>query len=130
MEPKINPTTGALESNTGVSAIEFGNDLINPADKIDVGNINGIGEVTSTDFLKTAKLDGLTDLKSAGGFNLGGVGTTIQGIGAVAQAAAGFYDAHNKKKYQDKVFGMEEARVARETTRQDKQQANYDKVFG
>lgn len=68
--------------------------------------------------------------KSAGGFNLGGVGTTIQGIGAVAQAAAGFYDAHNKKKYQDKVFGMEEARVARETTRQDKQQANYDKVFG
>lgn len=61
---------------------------------------------------------------------LSGIGSTLQGIGALAGAAAGIYDAYNKKKYQDKVFGMEEQRVARATARQDKQQANYDKVFG
>jgi len=75
-------------------------------------------------------------MKSAVGFDLGNmfkannIGGTLQGIGAIAGAAAGIYDAHNKKKYQDKVFGMEEKRVARETERQDKQQANYEKVFG
>lgn len=63
-------------------------------------------------------------------FSAGKIGGTMQGIGAIAGAAAGIYDAYNKKKYQDKVFGMEEKRVTRETARQDKQQANYDKVFG
>lgn len=58
------------------------------------------------------------------------IGSTMQGIGAVASAAAGVYDTYNKKKYQDKVFGMEEARVSRETDRQDRQQASYDRVFG
>lgn len=75
-------------------------------------------------------------LKSAGGFDMGNmfkpdkISGTLQGIGAIAEAAAGIYDAHNKKKYRDKVFGMEEKRVARETQRQDKQQLNYEKVFG
>jgi hypothetical protein len=76
------------------------------------------------------------DSQSAGGFDLGGlfkadkIGGTLSGIGEIAKAGAMVYDAYNKKKYQDKVFGMEEKRVARETARQDKQQANYDKVFG
>lgn len=114
-------------------ATEFGNnfDMIdNPMENIDPSTIGGISEATSTDFLKTAKLDGLTGTKPDTGFSLGGVGSTMQGIGAIAGAAAGMYDAYNKKKYQDKVFGMEEKRVARETARQDKQQAAYDKVFG
>lgn len=71
-------------------------------------------------------------VKSAGGLldMKGGMGSTLQGIGAIAGAAAGIYDAYNKKKYQDKVFKMEENRVNREIARQDKQQANYEKVFG
>lgn len=73
-------------------------------------------------------------VKSAGGsgdlFSGNNIGSTMQGIGAVAQAAAGVYDMHNKKKYQDKVFSMEEKRVNRANERQDKQQAAYEKVFG
>lgn len=71
-------------------------------------------------------------MKSEGGlFNMkGGMGSTLQGISAIAGAAAGIYDAYNKKKYQDKVFKMEENRVNREVARQDKQQSAYDKVFG
>jgi hypothetical protein len=96
----------------------------------------GAGEAMSPSFAKSKGMDGLADTKSAGGFDFGNmfkvenIGGTLQGIGAIAGAAAGIYDAHNKKKYQDKVFAMEEKRVARETERQDKQQANYDKVFG
>lgn len=114
-------------------ATEYGNnfDMIdNPMESIDPSTIGGIGEATSTDFLKTAKLDGLSEVKPDTGFTLGSVGSTMQGIGAIAGAAAGMYDAYNKRKYQDKVFGMEEQRVARATARQDKQQAAYDKVFG
>ena len=78
------------------------------------------------------KLDsaGLGSKTSSGMFSGDNIGSTMQGIGSIATAAAGIYDAHNKKKYQDKVFGMEEQRVARATERQDKQQAAYDKVFG
>lgn len=63
-------------------------------------------------------------------FSSENIGGTMQGIGVVAGSAAEIYDAYNKKKYQDKVFGMEEKRVARETDRQDRQQASYDRVFG
>lgn len=109
------------------------------------------GGVTKVDALKALKGDysysyvdkagnitgehiGADSLK--GGFSFGdafsadNIGGTMQGIGSIAGAAAGMYDAYNKKKYQDKVFGMEEKRVKRETERQDKQQAAYDKVFG
>ena len=74
--------------------------------------------------------------QSAGGFDMStmfdgkNIGGTMQGRGQIATAAAGIYDAYNKKEYQDKMFGMEEARVKRATERQDKQQANYEKVFG
>lgn len=56
--------------------------------------------------------------------------STMQVIGSIAQAAAGIYDTHNRKSYQDKVFSMEESRINREKAKQDKQQAEYDKVFG
>lgn len=73
---------------------------------------------------------------SGGGFDLSGLtspknlGSTIQGAAAIAQTAASIYDAHNRKSYQDKVFKMEENRIAREQAKQDRQQAAYDKVFG
>lgn len=94
----------------------------------DVGAMNNM---TMLDQINAAP-NALDGGKSAGGLfgTNGGVGGTMQGVAAVASAAAGIYDAYNKKKYQDKVFGMEEKRVARETQRQDKQQASYDKVFG
>lgn len=69
-------------------------------------------------------------LKSAGGFGDMFSGENMQGFGSIAQAAAGIYDAHNRKVYQDKVFKMEEDRVNRANTKQDKQQAAYEKVFG
>jgi len=72
--------------------------------------------------------------KSAGGsgdmFSAGNIGSTLQGGAAIASIAAGVYDTHNRKKYQDKVFKMEEERVNRANARQDKQQAAYEKVFG
>lgn len=112
----------------------FGTELGTVADDYNYGGmsadeITGVGgsDITLDTILKKPDAMGSME-KSDGGF--GGVGTTIQGIAAVAQAAAGFYDAHNRKNYQDKVFKMEEDRVARATQRQDKRQANYDKVFG
>jgi len=93
-------------------------------------------EYSMLDQIKDAKSPFSMGGESAGGFDMGGmfkadkIGGTLQGIGAIAGAAAGIYDAYNKKKYQDKVFGMEEKRVARETERQDKQQGAYEKVFG
>jgi len=92
--------------------------------------INGLGESSLSLDSILSKPDAV---KSAGGFGDifgGGVSGTMQGIGAIASAAAGIYDAHNKKKYQDKVFKMEEDRVNRANARQDKQQAAYEKVFG
>lgn len=88
-----------------------------------MGRMDGFGDTNS---LNTSSTDGVF----GDSFSSGNIGGTMQGIGSIATAAAGIYDAHNKKKYQDKVFGMEEKRVERETGRQDKQQVAYDKVFG
>lgn len=60
----------------------------------------------------------------------GGFGSTLQGIGAVTGALASIYGIHEQKEYQDKVLGMEEKRVADNNARRDKQQAEYDKVWG
>jgi hypothetical protein len=98
--------------------------------------LGGVGEAMSPEFAASQGMDGVAGLKSNIGFDLGNmfkadkIGGTLSGIGEIAKAGAAIYDAHNKKKYQDKVFGMEEKRVERETERQDKQQANYEKVFG
>jgi len=102
---------------------------------------NTLNDIAGAEY---SMMDQINDVKSpfslggesAGGLDLGGmfkpdkIGGTLQGIGAIATAAASVYDAYNKKEYQDKVFKMEEKRVKRETERQDKQQANYEKVFG
>ncbi|MDD2267467.1 hypothetical protein [Sulfuricurvum sp.] len=101
------------------------------------GNVLADATMPKFDALEMAKGDtgfdfGKVPAVQNGGLfdNMKGLGTTLQGIGAIASAAAGVYDAYNKKKYQDKVFGMEEARVNRENARQDKQQLAYEKVFG
>jgi hypothetical protein len=113
--PKVAPMGTELDSVVGSDTL---------------GSLKTFG-IDDGGFTKTAPLaaDGkpFNVGNSTGG--LQGIGSTMQGIGAIAGAAAGMYDAYNKKKYQDKVFGMEETRVARETARQDKQQAAYDKVF-
>lgn len=101
----------------------------NFAADFEVPKVDLMGRVKGFDTTSALEIGPDTDLfKNA--FSSGNIGSTMQGIGAIAGAAAGIYDARNKKKYQDKIFGMEEKRVARETARQDKQQAAYDKVFG
>lgn len=108
------------------------NTVDDPMNTIKIGEVGGVNEAASPSFLKANGLDAVGNpIKSNSMFaGAEGIGSTMQGIGAIAGAAAGIYDAYNKKKYQDKVFGMEEQRVARATQRQDKQQAAYDKVFG
>lgn len=114
----------------------FGSELGTVADEYNYGGMSA-DEITATggsDFSLDSILAKPDTIKSAGGFgdmfDKNNIGSTMQGIGAVASAAAGIYDMHNKKKYQDKVFSMEEKRVNRANERQDKQQAAYEKVFG
>lgn len=66
-----------------------------------------------------------TDTKTGGG-----LGSTLQGIGAVTGALASIYGIREQKKYQDEVLGMEKERVAKNEARRDQQQAEYDKVWG
>lgn len=114
----------------------FGSELGTVADDYNYGGISA-DDITATggsELSLNSILAKPDTVKSAGGFgnmfSADKLGSTMQGIGAIAQAAAGIYDMHNKKEYQDKVFSMEEKRVNRANERQDKQQAAYEKVFG
>lgn len=104
---------------------------------VDIEKLSGVNEALSPEFAKSVGMEGVSKsnaLESAGGFSdmfsKGNIGSTLQGIGAIAGVAASIYDSHNRQKYQDKVFKMEEDRVDRAKARQDKQQAAYEKVFG
>lgn len=50
------------------------------------------------------------------GISLGGIGSAVKGVASI-------WEAYNKKEYQDKIFGMEEKRVARQTKKEDDAQA-------
>lgn len=124
--PNVNP-----KIKVGKTAMEWGNAIDEPA-MAAYGNTaaDAAGaELTMLDKIK-AMPDAMNTKQSAGGLFGDNMGSTMMGIGSIASAAAGIYNAYNQKKYQDKLFKMEETRVKRETARQDQQQKNYEKVFG
>lgn len=93
---------------------------------------NGSWEGFSSDFkLETPTYDfglggGTADGKTTGG----GLGSTLQGVGAITGALASIYGIREQKKYQDEVLGMEKERVAKNEVRRDTKQAEYEKVWG
>ena len=54
---------------------------------------------------------------------------TLGGLGSAVKGVASIWDAYNKKQYQDKVFGMEEKRVARQTKKEDDAQAGLNAAW-
>lgn len=100
--------------------------------KIDIPQGTG-AEAQNTNFL-----DGIMDIFSSDSTTAGadktkgsnGVGSTLQGIAAVAGALASIYGVRQQKKYQDEMLSMEKARVQRNVDRQNKAQAEYEKVWG
>lgn len=91
-----------------------------------------------TEAQNTNFLDGIMDIFSSDSTTAGadktkassGVGSTLQGIGAVADALASIYGVRQQKKYQDEMLSMEKDRVQRNIDRQNKAQAEYEKVWG
>ena len=73
---------------------------------------------------------GGSDIDTKGKESGGGIGSTLQGIGAVTGALASIYGIREQKKYQDEVLGMEKERVAKNEARRDTKQAEYEKVWG
>jgi len=123
-----------VNNDTGSSLGDFGDDTFG-------SNSAAFGNTLNPDGLKGVSLGGIPAIPEASSFSigqlfkdspLGGMSGTgmLQGIGAIAQVTGSLYDAHQKQKYQDKLFNMEQDRVNRENTKQQKQQNNYDKVFG
>jgi len=71
--------------------------------------------INAIDYLDDGSSDSsISDMFS--GVSLGGIGSAVKGVAAV-------YDSYNKKQYQDKIFGMEEKRVARQVKKEDDAQA-------
>jgi hypothetical protein len=114
-------------NDTGSSFGDFsdgaiGSSALNP-DGLKGISLGGISSDTPSSSFSMGKLFGDNPLS--------GISSTgLQGIGAIAQVAGSIYDAYNKQKYKDKIFGMEQDRVNREVAKQTTQQNNYNKVFG
>lgn len=77
--------------------------------------------IHATDYLGNSEnTSSFTDMFD--GVSLSGAASAIKGVAAI-------YDSYNKKQYQDKIFGMEEARVNREVAKQKKAQEGLEAAW-
>lgn len=102
------PTDFGLSSNSTLPANSDGTFGIKASDYV--------GGTTDTSWSDTA-------------FDSNNIGSTLGGIGSAIKGVAGIYDSYNKKQYQDKIFGMEEARVNREVAKQKKAQEGLEAAW-
>jgi len=100
----LNSTTSTSSSSDGST---FG---LNTSDYV------GDTSSSSSSFLDTA-------------FDTKNIGSTLGGIGSAVKGIASIYDSYNNKEYKDKIFGMEEKRVARQTAKEDKAQAGLEAAW-
>ncbi|MGP1579975.1 MAG: hypothetical protein ACTTH5_02995 [Wolinella sp.] len=62
--------------------------------------------------------------------SLGAASSVMAGVGALLGGIGSVYDAHLKKKYQEKVFNMEKERVNRQLKRESEASKTLEGVWG
>jgi hypothetical protein len=101
----------------GTETSDFGLDGSSTATTTDAS----IG-IKASDYLGDSADDSSSTSDMFSGVSLGSIASAVKGVASI-------YDSYNKKQYQDKIFGMEEKRVARQTAKEDKAQAALESAW-